>query len=115
MSSKLSLLHRTTSQGMIRLDESETFWVKMLLAAPKLDLPPLQKKQKRPHKSILTLGYLRAFCSPACCDNQMSWDGFPKLESSEPTKLITGRKDMRSQGLGDLLEDLWQMRHELSC
>lgn len=30
----------------------------------------------------------------------MSWDGFPKLESSEPTKLITGRKDMRSQGLG---------------
>ena len=56
MSSKLSLLHRTTSQGMIRLDESETFWVKMRLAAPKLDLPPLQKEQKRPHKSILTLG-----------------------------------------------------------
>ena len=48
----------------------------------------------------LWCSYLRAFCSPACCDNQMSWDGFPKLESSEPTKLITGRKDMRSQGLG---------------
>ena len=41
---------------MIRLDESETFWVKMRLAAPKLDLPPLQKEQKCPHKSILTLG-----------------------------------------------------------
>lgn len=30
--------------------------MKMRLAAPKLDPPPLQKEQKRPRKSILTLG-----------------------------------------------------------
>ncbi|GAV80608.1 DUF581 domain-containing protein [Cephalotus follicularis] len=68
-----------------------------------LDACSLCKKKFKQDMDIFMYGYLKAFCSPDCRDDQIALDGFDEKTSLESTKMKMPRnaKPMSKRGLGN--------------